>query len=247
MLWKFSGRSPDVLNIWGCIIFPTVASGLNVDSIWCKQVRIKCRKCLQIFSPFFLSLFSLSSSLPHFLFLFFLLSFSLSPSPLIFSLPLSSFSPPQLLPTLLSFVCFGNSGLHSFKTDFAQGFFSFLKGKKSIKTCEKDHCRSNKAKEVKNSVSGRMLTSIFLCCFAMNPFFPEALTGLQPGWSVKRSPVLVLLRWNGSREHGTRAFSNCSEWGSLSSWGVQSSQCGGFSCCRAGALEYRFSSCGAWA
>ena len=34
----------------------------------------------------------------------------------------------------------------------------------------------------------------------MNPFFPEALTGLQPGWSVKRSPVLVLLRWNGSRD-----------------------------------------------
>ena len=34
-----------------------------------------------------------------------------------------------------------------------------------------------------------------------------------------------------------RAFSSCGEWGLLSSWGVQASHCGGFSCCRAQALE----------
>ena len=33
-----------------------------------------------------------------------------------------------------------------------------------------------------------------------------------------------------------RTFSSCSEWGLLSSCGVQSSRCGGSSCCSAGAL-----------
>ena len=34
-----------------------------------------------------------------------------------------------------------------------------------------------------------------------------------------------------------QAFSSCSEWGLLFSCGVQASHCGGFSCCRAHALD----------
>ena len=41
------------------------------------------------------------------------------------------------------------------------------------------------------------------------------------------------------------AFSSCSKWGLLSSWGVQTFHWDGFSCCRAWALGYTgFSSCG---
>ena len=42
-------------------------------------------------------------------------------------------------------------------------------------------------------------------------------------------------------------FSSCTERGLLSSCGVQASQRGDFCCCRAQALEPRFSSCAAWA
>lgn len=49
-----------------------------------------------------------------------------------------------------------------FQDGFAQGFISFLKGRKSIKTCEKTIAEvNNTAKEAKNSVSGKMFT--FFC------------------------------------------------------------------------------------
>ena len=45
-----------------------------------------------------------------------------------------------------------------------------------------------------------------------------------------------------------RPFSSCGKWSLLSSWDVQVSRCGGFSCCRAWALgQVRgFSSCDSW-
>ena len=45
----------------------------------------------------------------------------------------------------------------------------------------------------------------------------------------------------------TWVFSSFGEWGLLSSCSVQSSYCGGFSCCKAQALEHGLSSCGTWA
>ena len=43
-------------------------------------------------------------------------------------------------------------------------------------------------------------------------------------------------------------FSSCSDWGLLSSCGMQASHCGGFSCCRARPLRHAgFSSCSTWA
>ena len=41
----------------------------------------------------------------------------------------------------------------------------------------------------------------------------------------------------------TLAFSGCGEQGLLSSCGAQASDCSGFSCCRAGALEHGLGSC----
>ena len=45
----------------------------------------------------------------------------------------------------------------------------------------------------------------------------------------------------------TRAFSSCCERGLLSSWSAQAYSWGGFSCCRAQALDHGLSICGAWA
>ena len=43
-------------------------------------------------------------------------------------------------------------------------------------------------------------------------------------------------------------FSRCGEWGLLSSCSMRSSHCGGFSCCRAGALGHAgLSCCSVWA
>lgn len=44
-----------------------------------------------------------------------------------------------------------------------------------------------------------------------------------------------------------RLFSSCGQQGLISSCGVQASQCFGFSCCRALALEHMLSSRGTWA
>ena len=48
-----------------------------------------------------------------------------------------------------------------------------------------------------------------------------------------------------SLHYCSKAFSNCSAWGLLSTCGAGVSHCGSFSCCRAQALEYMgFSNCG---
>lgn len=133
ILWLQSWR-PKHLRLH---VFPTVASGLNVDSIWCKQVRIKCRQCLQIFSPFFLSLFSfLPPSLTSFSFFF----------PFRFSLSLSAFSllpsPPSPLPSFfhpffLLFV-FEIQAYTVSRRILPKGLSVSWRVEKDIKTCEKD-------------------------------------------------------------------------------------------------------------
>ena len=44
-----------------------------------------------------------------------------------------------------------------------------------------------------------------------------------------------------------RLYSSCGQQRLISSCGVQASQCFGFSCCRALALEHMLSSCDTWA
>ena len=51
-----------------------------------------------------------------------------------------------------------------------------------------------------------------------------------------------------SSSSSSRHFSSCGEQGPLTSWGVWTSHCGGFSCCRTWTLGYAgFSSCSSWA
>lgn len=135
---------------------------------------------------------------------FSLLSFSLSPAPP--NSPLPPSHPLSLLSTLLSFRLFilETQAYIVSRQIFPQGFFSSLKGGKSIKTCKKDHFRSKEYSESeRQKIQLVVKCLLFLCCFAMNPSFPEALTCL-PRIVSQRSPVLVLLRWNCSREHGTQ-------------------------------------------